>query len=40
LSRKQLVELAGDIMEHIAELLPPRYRGHYTGRVDSNGTED
>lgn len=40
LSRKQLAELAGDIMEHIAELLPPRYQGHYTGRIDSNGTED
>jgi 1-acyl-sn-glycerol-3-phosphate acyltransferase len=40
LSRKQLAELAGDIMEHIAELLPPRYQGYYAGRVDSNGTED
>jgi len=40
LSRKQLIDLAGDIMEHIAKLLPFWYQGYYTGRVDSNETED
>jgi len=40
LSRKQLIDLAGDIMEHIAELLPLWYQEYYTGRVDSNEAED
>jgi 1-acyl-sn-glycerol-3-phosphate acyltransferase len=29
LTKERLVELADYIMEHIAELLPPEYRGHY-----------
>ncbi|TET18254.1 MAG: 1-acyl-sn-glycerol-3-phosphate acyltransferase [Dehalococcoidia bacterium] len=29
LTKAELVELANYIMEHIAELLPPEYRGHY-----------
>ena len=32
LDKKQLEELSDDIMEHIAELLPPEYRGYYTTR--------
>lgn len=32
LDKKQLKDLSDDIMEHIAELLPPEYRGYYTNR--------
>ena len=32
LDKKQLKELSDDIMEHIAELLPPEYRGYYANR--------
>lgn len=32
LDKKQLKELSDDIMEHIAELLPPEYRGYYAKR--------
>jgi len=32
LDKKQLEELSDDIMEHIAELLPPEYRGYYADR--------
>lgn len=28
-TKKKLAELADQIMEHIAQLLPPEYRGHY-----------
>ena len=31
--KKQLTELADLIMEHIARLLPPEYRGHYTKKA-------
>ena len=30
--KKQLKDLSDDIMEHIAELLPPEYRGYYANR--------
>jgi 1-acyl-sn-glycerol-3-phosphate acyltransferase len=29
LTKAELAELANYIMEHIAELLPPEYQGHY-----------
>ena len=29
LTKAELIELTNNIMEHIAELLPPEYRGHY-----------
>jgi len=32
LTRVELAELTNSIMEHIAELLPPQYRGNYTGQ--------
>ena len=32
LDKKQLKDLSDDIMEHIAELLPPEYRGYYANR--------
>jgi 1-acyl-sn-glycerol-3-phosphate acyltransferase len=28
-TKAELVELADYVMEHVAELLPPEYRGHY-----------
>jgi 1-acyl-sn-glycerol-3-phosphate acyltransferase len=31
LTKVELVELTNSIMGHIAELLPPQYRGNYTG---------
>jgi len=34
LNKAQLVELADYIMEHIAELLPPEYQGHYARDKD------
>jgi len=34
LTKAELVELANYIMEHIAELLPPEYQGHYARRRD------
>lgn len=34
LTKAELVKLANYIMEHIAELLPPEYRGHYARRRD------
>ncbi len=38
-NKKRLRELADFIMEHIAELLPPEYRGYYAKRA-GNDTED
>ena len=32
LTKVKLAELTNSIMEHIAELLPPKYRGNYTGK--------
>jgi 1-acyl-sn-glycerol-3-phosphate acyltransferase len=32
LTKVELAELTNSIMEHIAELLPPQYRGNYTGQ--------
>lgn len=34
LTRVEMDELTRDIMEHIAELLPPEYRGNYAGQGD------
>jgi len=34
LTKAELAELANYIMEHIAELLPPEYQGHYARRRD------
>jgi 1-acyl-sn-glycerol-3-phosphate acyltransferase len=34
LTKTELAKLADYIMEHIAELLPPKYRGHYTKCTD------
>lgn len=34
LTKAELVELANYIMEHIAELLPPEYQGHYARHRD------
>ena len=34
LTKVELAELTNSIMEHIAELLPPQYRGIYTGQGD------
>jgi 1-acyl-sn-glycerol-3-phosphate acyltransferase len=34
LNKAQLVELADSIMQHIAELLPPEYQGHYARDKD------
>ena len=31
LTREELIEHTNSIMRHIAELLPPEYRGHYAG---------
>ena len=31
LTRAELAQLTDSVMEHIAELLPPQYRGHYAG---------
>ncbi|MFC2001419.1 lysophospholipid acyltransferase family protein [Chloroflexota bacterium] len=31
LTKSELAQQTNAIMEHIAELLPPEYRGHYTG---------
>ncbi len=35
LTREKLVEYTDLIMQHIAELLPPQYRGIYAGKVSS-----
>lgn len=40
LTKEKLSELADFIMEHIAELLPPQYRGHYARRVGPDDTKD
>jgi len=32
LTKAELAELTSNIMGHIAELLPPEYRGHYAGQ--------
>lgn len=40
LTKEKLSKLADFIMEHIAELLPPQYRGHYASKVDLDGTKD
>ena len=40
LTKKKLREMADLIMERIAELLPPEYRGYYAGRVSQDVTED
>jgi len=36
LNRAQLTEFTHSIMEHIAELLPPEYRGNYASRKSSS----
>ena len=33
-TKEELAGLADNIMIHIAELLPPEYRGHYAGKVN------
>ena len=35
LSKAELAQLTNSIMEHIAELLPPEYRGDYAGGKDT-----
>ncbi len=40
LTKENLRELADFIMERIAELLPPEYRGHYARKTNSDGTKD
>ena len=40
LTKVKLSKMADYIMEHIAELLAPQYRGHYASKVDSDGTKD
>jgi len=32
LTKAEMAELTNSIMEHIAELLPPQYRGNYAGQ--------
>lgn len=39
LSRKELTESTKTIMEHIAELLPVEFRGHYLKTGESDATE-
>ena len=39
LSRLELTESTDTIMEHIAELLPVEYRGHYLKTGESDATE-
>jgi 1-acyl-sn-glycerol-3-phosphate acyltransferase len=40
ITKEKLRDMADFIMERIAELLPPEYRGYYAGRVSQNATED
>lgn len=40
ISKEKLREMADFIMERIAELLPPEYRGYYAGRVAQDVTRD
>jgi 1-acyl-sn-glycerol-3-phosphate acyltransferase len=40
ITKEKLREMADFIMERIAELLPPEYRGYYARRVSQNVTED
>jgi len=40
ITRERLREMADFIMERIAGLLPPEYRGYYAQRVESNDTKD
>ena len=39
-TKDRLRGMADLIMEHIAELLPPEYRGYYAQKVESHGTKD
>jgi 1-acyl-sn-glycerol-3-phosphate acyltransferase len=39
-TKDRLRSMADLIMEHIAELLPPEYRGYYAQKVESHGTKD
>ena len=40
ITKERLRGMADLIMEHIAELLPPEYRGYYAQKVESHGTKD
>ena len=40
ITKERLRSMADLIMEHIAELLPPEYRGYYAQKVESHGTKD
>jgi len=40
ITKEKLRELSDFIMERIAELLPPEYRGHYARRAESHDTKD
>jgi 1-acyl-sn-glycerol-3-phosphate acyltransferase len=39
-TKERLRGMADLIMERIAELLPPEYRGYYAQKVESHGTKD
>jgi 1-acyl-sn-glycerol-3-phosphate acyltransferase len=39
-TKERLRGMADLIMEHIAELLPPEYRGYYAQKAESHGTKD
>ena len=39
-SKTYLYEMTDYIMEHIAELLPPDYRGYYADKVESHDAKD
>jgi len=39
-SKTYLYEMSDYIMEHIAELLPPDYRGYYADKVESHDAKD
>jgi 1-acyl-sn-glycerol-3-phosphate acyltransferase len=39
-TKERLHEMSDFIMEHIAMLLPPEYRGYYAQRAESHGTKD
>ena len=40
ITKERLRGMADLIMEHIAELLPPEYRGYYAQKVESHDTKD
>jgi len=39
-SKKDLLKLGDHIMEHVAELLPPEYRGYYGNRQEADDDKD